>query len=61
MTKFKGRNSIKIHFSSIQNPQAYFQYVPNMSAKFEKYSLKTLRGVDYTNTIPYTAKNCQND
>ena len=27
-----------------------------MSAKFEKHSLKTVRVVDYTNSIPYSAK-----
>ena len=32
-----------------------------MSAKFEKHLLKTVRGVDYTNSIPYSAKSCKND
>ena len=52
----KGRNSVKIHSSLIQNPFAYIQYVHNMSAKFEKHSLKTVRGVDYTNSTLYSAK-----
>ena len=31
----------------------------NTSAKFEKHSLKTVRGADYTNSIPYSAKKLQ--
>ena len=57
MTKFKRRLFFfKINSSSIKNQHAQFQYVHNMSAKFEKHSLNTIRGVDYTNLIPYYAK-----
>ena len=35
-----------------------FQYVHNKYAKFEKDPLKTVGGVDYTNSIPYNAKIC---
>ena len=52
----KGRNSIKFYSSSIQNPHAQFQCINNMSAKSEKHSLKTIRWVDYTKSIPYGAK-----
>ena len=45
------QNSINIHSSSILNPHVDLQYVPNMSAKFEKHSLKTVRGV--TTQTPY--------
>ena len=54
----KGRNIVKINFSSIKNPHVHFQYVPNMYAKFEKDPLKTVGGVDYTNSIPYNTKIC---
>ena len=54
----KGCNSVKINSSSIKNPQAHLQYVPNLYAKFEKDPLKTVRGFDYTNSIPYNAKIC---
>ena len=30
----------------------------NMYARFEKDPLKTVGGVDYTNSIPYNAKIC---
>ena len=56
MTKFKGRNSIKIICSSIKNPHAHLYYVNNKYARFEKDPLKTVE-VDYTNTVPYFAKN----
>ena len=58
MTKFKGRNSVKINSSSNKNPHAHLQYVHNMYARFEKDPLKTVGGVDYTNYIPYNAKIC---
>ena len=54
----KGCNSVKINFSSIKNPHAYFQYVYNKYARFQKDPLKTVWGVDYTNFIPYIAKSC---
>ena len=52
----KDHNSVKIHSSSLQHPYAHLQYVHNMSSKFEKHSMKTVRGVDYTNSISYSAK-----
>ena len=52
----EGSNSVKIYSSSIKNPYAHFQYVSNMSVKFEKHPLKTVREVDYTNPIPYNAQ-----
>ena len=38
----KGRISVKINSSSIKTPHAHLQYVHNISAKFEKYLLKTV-------------------
>ena len=54
----KGCNSIKINSSSIKKPHAHFQYVNNKYARFQSDPLKTVRGVDYTNSIPYNAKCC---
>ena len=54
----KGCNSVKINSSSTKNPHAYLQYVHNRYAKFQKDPLKTVGGVDYTNSIPYNAKRC---
>ena len=48
----KGRNSVKINSRSNKNPHAHLKYVPNMYAKFETDPLKTVGGVDYTNSIP---------
>ena len=53
-----GCNSVKINFSSIIDPHAHLQYVHNKYARFENDPLKTVRGVDYTNSIPYNAKSC---
>ena len=52
----KSRHSIKINSGPIKNPHAYFLYVHNMYAKFEKYPLKNMREVDYTNSIPSNAR-----
>ena len=51
----KGCNSVKINSSSIKKPHAHahFQYVHNKYARFQNDPLKTVRGVDYTNSIPY--------
>ena len=48
----KGCNSVKIISSSTKNPHAHFQHVHNRYAKFQKDPLKTVGGVDYTNSIP---------
>ena len=49
-------NSVKINSNSIKTSHAHLQYIHNRNAKFSKDQLKTVGGVDYTNTIPYTAK-----
>ena len=51
-------NSVKINSSSIKKPHAHLQYVHNKYARFQYDPLKTLRGVDYQNSIPYNAKCC---
>ena len=48
----KGCNSVKINSSSTKNPHAHLQYVQNRYARFQKGPLKTVGGVDYTNSIP---------
>ena len=48
----KGCNSVKINSSSTKNLHAHLQYVPNRYAMFQKDPLKTVEGVDYTNSIP---------
>ena len=48
MTKFKRHNSVKIDSTPLK-PHAHLQYIHNMSAKFGKHLLKTVREVDYTN------------
>ena len=48
----KGCNSVKINSSSIKNPHAHLQYVHNRYARLQKDPLKTVGGVDYTNSIP---------
>ena len=48
----KGCNSDKINSSSTKNPHAHLQYVPNRYARFQKDPLKTVGGLDYTNSIP---------
>ena len=48
----KGCNSVKINSSSTKNPHAHLQYVHNRYARFQKDPLKTVGGVDYTNSIP---------
>ena len=57
----KDRNSVKIISSSNETPHAHLQYVHSMFARFEKDPLKTLEGVDYTNSVPYNAKIRLND
>ena len=45
-------NSFKINSTSTKNPYAHLQYVHNRYARFQKDPLKTVRGVDYTISIP---------
>ena len=52
----KGRNSVKIISSSIKSPYAYYHYVHNKYARFQKDPPKTLGGDDYTNLIHCNAK-----
>ena len=42
----------------MKNLYAHFQYVYNMYAEFKKDPLQNVGGVDYTNSIPYSAKSC---
>ena len=53
-----GRNSVKINSSSIKTPHAHFQYVHIRYARFQKDPLKTVRVVDYTNSIPVKCDEC---
>ena len=49
----KGRNSLIIKFSYIKKSTcAHLHYVHNKYARFQKDPLKTVGGVDYTNSIP---------
>ena len=52
----KCRNFIKNYFFVCKNSHAHLQYIPNKYAWFQNDPLKTVRGVDYTNSIPYNAK-----
>ena len=47
---------VKINSRFKKNPHAHLQYVYNMYTRFKKDPLKTVRGADYTNSIPYNAK-----
>ena len=38
------------------NPHAHLQYIRNKYAWFQNDPLKTVRRVDYTNSIPFNAK-----
>ena len=42
ITNFKSCNSVKMNSISIKTPHAQILYVHSMSAKFEKYPLKTV-------------------
>ena len=48
----------KIIFFVCKNSHAYLQYIRNKYAWFQNDPLKTVRGIDYTNSIPYNAKSC---
>ena len=51
-------NFVKYYFFVCKNSHAHLQYIHNKYAKFQNDLLKTVRGVDYTNSIPYNAKSC---
>ena len=59
-TKFKRPQFSQIIYRAIKNPPAYLHYVHNKYARFQKDTLKTVGGVDYTNYIPYYAKKKKN-
>ena len=54
----KCRNFVKNYFLVCKKSHAHFQYIHNKYAWFQNDPLKTVRGVDYTNSIPYNAKSC---
>ena len=54
----KCRNFVKNYFLVCKNSHAHFQYIHNKYTCFQNDQLKTVRGVDYTNSIPYNAKSC---
>ena len=54
----KCRNFVKNYFSVCKNSYAHLQYIHNKYAWFQNDPLKTVRGVDYTISIPYNAKSC---
>ena len=53
----KSRNFVKKYFFVCKNSHAHLQYI-HKYARFQNDPLKTVRGVEYTNLIPYNAKNC---
>ena len=52
------RNFVNFFFLQ-KNKHAHLQYIRNKYAWFQNDPLKTVRGVDYINSIPYNAKSCQ--
>ena len=54
----KCHNFVKNYFFVCKNSHAHFQCIHNKYAWFQNDPLKTVRGVDYTNSIPYNAKSC---
>ena len=54
----KCRYFVKNYFFVCKNSHAHLQYIHNKYAGFQNVPLKTVRGVDYTNSIPYNAKSC---
>ena len=54
----KCRNFVKNYFFVCKNSHAHLQYIHNKYAWFQNDPLKTVRKVDYTNSIPYNAKSC---
>ena len=54
----KCRNFAK-HYSFVcKHSHEHLQYIHNKYAWFQNDPLKTVRGVDYTTSIPYNAKSC---
>ena len=51
-------NFVKNYFFVCKNSYAHLQYIYNKYAWFKNDQLKNVRGVDYTNSIPYNAKSC---
>ena len=49
-------NKLAKFFFVCKNSHAHLQYIQNKYAWFQNGPLKTVRGVDYTNSIPYNAK-----
>ena len=56
--KLSMSNFVKNYFFIGKNSYAHLQYIHNKYAWFHNDPLKTVRGVDYTNSIPYNAKSC---
>ena len=54
----KCRNFVKNYFFPCKNSHAHLQYIHNKCAWFQNDPLKTVRGVDYTNSIPHNAESC---
>ena len=54
----KCHNFVKNYFFPCKNSHVHLQYIHNKCAWFQNDALKTVRGVDYTNSIPYNAKSC---
>ena len=54
----KCHNFVKNYFFVCKNLHAHLQYIHNKYAWFQNDPLKPVRGVDYTNSIPYNAKSC---
>ena len=53
-----GHNSIKNYLTFIKQPHAYLHNAPNMCTKFEINPLKTVGGVDYTNSVHVVPHSC---
>ena len=51
-------NFVKNYFFVCKNSHAHLQYIHNKNARLQNDPLKTVRRVDYTNSIPYNAKSC---
>ena len=55
---WKCRNFVNFFFFVCKNSHAHLQSIHNKYAWFQNDPLKTVWGVDYTNSIPYNAKCC---
>ena len=56
LVSLKSRFSVKIKINSIKTPHTHLYYNYTMYARFEKDLLKTVGGVDDTDSIPYNVK-----